>query len=67
MTSFNIDNWMNDIKNAFISTLEKSEVPLSYIEIAKKLKLNQHDDKNWFAIKMKLKHHSKVGSKINRT
>ena len=49
MTSFNIDNWMNDIKNAFISTLEKSEVPLSYIEIAKKLKLNQHDDKNWFA------------------
>ena len=33
-----------------MTTLEESEVPLSYIEIAKKLKLKEHDEKNWFAM-----------------
>ena len=50
MTTFNIDSWVNDIKIAFISTLEESDVPMSYIEIAKKTGLKKHDDKNWFAM-----------------
>ena len=48
--SSNIDTWMTEIKDAFMTTLEESEVPLSYIEIAKKLKLKEHDEKNWFAM-----------------
>jgi len=50
MTTFNIDSWVNDIKGAFISTLEESDVPISYIEIAKKIDLKKHDVNNWFAM-----------------
>ena len=50
MTTFNIDSWVNDIKGAFISTLEESDVPMSYIEIAKKIDLKKHDVNNWFAM-----------------
>jgi len=50
MTTFNIDSWVNDIKGAFISTLEESDVPMSYIDIAKKTGLKKHDANNWFAM-----------------
>ena len=50
MTTFNIDSWVNDIKGAFISTLEESDEPMSYIDIAKKIDLKKHDVKNWFAM-----------------
>ena len=50
MTTFNIDSWITDIKGAFISTLEESDVPMSYIEIAKKTGLKKHDANNWFAM-----------------
>ena len=50
MTTFNIDSWVNDIKGAFISTLEASDVPMSYIDIAKKTGLKKHDANNWFAM-----------------
>ena len=50
MTTFNIDSWVNDIKGAFISTLEASNVPMSYIDIAKKTGLKKHDANNWFAM-----------------
>ena len=50
MTTFNIDSWINDIKGAFISTLEESDTPMSYIDIAKKIGLKKHDVNNWFAM-----------------
>ena len=50
MTTFNIDSWVNDIKGAFISTLEESDEPMSYIDIAKKIGLKKHDVNNWFAM-----------------
>ena len=50
MTTFNIDSWVNGIKGAFISTLEESDVPMSYIDIAKKIGLKKHDVNNWFAM-----------------
>ena len=50
MTTFNIDSWVNDIHCAFISTLEESDVPMSYIDIAKKTGLKKHDANNWFAM-----------------
>jgi hypothetical protein len=50
MTTFNIDSWITDIKGAFISTLEESNAPMSYIEIAKKTGLKKHDANNWFAM-----------------
>ena len=50
MTTFNIDSWFNDIKGAFISTLEESDTPMSYIDIAKKIGLKKHDVNNWFAM-----------------
>ena len=52
MTTFNIDSWVNDIHCAFISTLEESDVPMSYIDIAKKTGLKKHDAKNWFAMEI---------------
>ena len=50
MTTFNIDSWVTDIKGAFISTLEESDKPMSYIDIAKKTGLKKHDANNWFAM-----------------
>ena len=50
MTTFNIDSWINDIKGAFISTLEESDAPMSYVDIAKKIDLKKHDVNNWFAM-----------------
>ena len=50
MTTFNIDSWVNDIKGAFISTLEASDVPMTYIDIAKEIGLKKHDANNWFAM-----------------
>ena len=50
MTTFNIDSWVNDIKGAFISTLEESDTPMSYIDIAKKIGLKKRDVNNWFAM-----------------
>jgi hypothetical protein len=50
MPSFNIDTWFTDIKCAFIDTLEESNVPMSYINIAKKIGLKQYDPNNWFAM-----------------
>ena len=52
MTTFNIDSWVNDIHCAFISTLKESDVPMSYIDIAKKTGLKKHDAKNWFAMEI---------------
>ena len=42
MTTFNINSWITDIKGAFISTLEESDEPMSYIDIAKKIDLKKH-------------------------
>ena len=50
MTTFNINSWITDIKGAFISTLEESDEPMSYIDIAKKIDLKKHDVNNWFAM-----------------
>ena len=50
MTTFNIDSWVTDIKGAFISTLEESDKPMSYIDIAKTTGLKKHDANNWFAM-----------------
>ena len=50
MTTFNINSWITDIKGAFISTLEESDTPMSYIDIAKKIDLKKHDVNNWFAM-----------------
>ena len=50
MITFNINSWITDIKGAFISTLEESDEPMSYIDIAKKIDLKKHDVNNWFAM-----------------
>ena len=41
--NFNIDIWIRDIKCAFIVALDESNVPLSYIDVSKKIGLNNHD------------------------
>ena len=48
--NFNIDIWIRDIKCAFIVALDESNVPLSYIDVSKKIGLNNHDLKHWFAM-----------------
>ena len=50
MTTFNIVSWVTDIHCAFIDTLEASDVPMSYIDIAKKIGLKHFDPNNWFAM-----------------
>ena len=50
MTSFDVETWVADIKGAFMSKLEASDVPLSYIEISNKIGLSERDNNNWFAM-----------------